>query len=534
MRLHAALTFWLAILLPANNGVSEELLQEHSSRPLQAEATLEALQTWETPVEGFFIRSHFDAPVVDPQMWRLEISGLVDHPLSLSLAELKALPQQSLYAVLECSGNGRGLQKPPAGGVQWQKGAVGNGQWTGVSLASLLAKAGVQKSARFATLSGADSPALPSVPRFIRSIPIDKLSAKDTLLALGLNRQPLPPLHGGPVRLVLPNWYGENWTKWITKIVISDNEDQSFYMKTGYRMPKQPVKPGEAWDPATGSPIEQIRVQSIIASPRADEMVAKGDVTIRGKTFSGAGAITKVEISTDQGRTWQIAEVEMPHKDGGWQEFSKTIKAEAASITVWSRATDKAGQIQPLETEWNPGGYLRNGVDSVTFSVGTTAHSAPRELLETRCLICHSQKLIESQRLSNGQWKKVLDKMIKYGAILTSEEATALQNYLANVSPEMTPATPARLNYLVANTNIAAKVAGNIKRGATLFQKNCAVCHDGNGQGKIGPRIQQLSLSQEEFSRTVLNGKRTMPAFANVLQKTDLLDIRAFLSKVAH
>ena len=128
----------------AKNAFAAELLVEHSSRPLQAESSMEALEAWETPISGFFVRSHFDIPAVDVAAWRLVIDGLVEHPISISLRDLMRLPSVTSHSVLECSGNGRGLQQPTVPGVQWRRGAVGNAEWTGVSINELLKRAGVK------------------------------------------------------------------------------------------------------------------------------------------------------------------------------------------------------------------------------------------------------------------------------------------------------------------------------------------------------------------------------------------------------
>jgi DMSO/TMAO reductase YedYZ molybdopterin-dependent catalytic subunit len=191
-------------------------LRRHNARPLDAESDLSMLVPWETPIEGFFIRNHNEIPVVDTERWILVIDGLVNKPLTLTLKDLRAFPNKSLHAVLEISGNGRASFQPKVPGVQWENGAVGNAEWTGVALADVLERAGVKPEARYLRVEGADKPALPSLPAFIRSVPIARAMEKDSLLAWDMNRQPMPVLHGGPLRLVLPRWYGESWMKFVT------------------------------------------------------------------------------------------------------------------------------------------------------------------------------------------------------------------------------------------------------------------------------------------------------------------------------
>lgn len=428
---------------------NESLLKTHLARPVQAEATMQALIPWETPVNGFFVRSHHGVPVIDEKKWVLQIDGLVEHPITLTLAELQKMQQTHHHAVLECSGNFRGIQDPPVPGVQWQRGAVGNAEWGGVRLADLLKKAGVKPEARFARIEGADKPILPSVPGFIRSIPLSKLLKPDTLLALKMNRMKMPPIQGGPVRLILPGWYGQNWIKWITHITLTKDEDAGFYMKKAYRMPKEVIKPGQPWDSTTGSAIEQLRVQSLIVDPTSNHPVRAGvKIKIRGKAFSGAGPIKKVELSTDQAKTWTLAILEKPHADGGWQAFQAQvlIPKDAKPFVILSRATDVTGATQPLTPEWNPGGYLRNSVDSVHLEVLKPGEKIrlvsntelnrelenPPTVLSAKCLLCHSQEMIEMQRLTAKQWEGVVKKMEYFGVQLTNDERKAILEYLAN------------------------------------------------------------------------------------------------------
>ncbi|HVE14545.1 MAG TPA: sulfite oxidase, partial [Elusimicrobiota bacterium] len=358
----------ISLLVPSLMA-QDELLKERNARPLDAEGTLQALEPWETPISGFFIRSHHEIPLVDPSTWTLEIDGLVDKPLKLTLKDLKRYPKRSLHAVLECSGNGRGLLNPGASGVPWEKGAVGNAEWSGASLAELLRKAGIKPKAKFARVSGMDAPPLPGTPAFVRSIPVEKLLKEDTVLAWEMNRETLPLLHGGPVRLVLPDWYGQNWIKWVSHITLTEEEDPGFYMKKAYRMP-------------SGETPQTLRVQSLITRPFPDERVPPGELEVRGKAFSGAGAIAKVELSADGGKTWVEAKVEPRHADGGWQDFAGTIAAKEGPLAVLSRATDAAGDVQPMESQPNPGGYLRNGVDSVACSVDKDADPEAEGLVQ--------------------------------------------------------------------------------------------------------------------------------------------------------
>jgi sulfite oxidase len=522
----------LGLVIPFTPLQASDLLIQHNSKPIQAEGTLDALSFWETPIEGFFIRSHHPVPTVDASSWILKIDGLVDHELRLTLSELKAMPQKSLHAVLQCSGNRRGQQTPTVPGVQWQKGAIGNAQWEGVSLADLLKRAGIQKKGRYLRLEGADNAALPSVPKFIRSIPLEKLSQIPAVLALEMNRTPLPVLHGGPMRLVLPGWYGENWIKWIDHISVTENEDPGFYMHKGYRMPRKAVTPLSKWDSATGIPIEELLVQSILTSPKEGAITPPGKMRVHGKAFSGAGSVARVEISMNGGEHWLPAQLEPPHSDGGWQEFSAEVQtSKIGSVTLLSRATDIQGNQQPLTSQWNPGGYLKNEVDRVTVLVSNHFQTQGAEILKQRCTTCHALELVTSQRISPSQWEATLKKMETFGVKLLAQDREALLNYLTHFSPADSRSQPTPIRYTAINPSFwrAELLKGDIKKGEALFKTNCTLCHGQKGEGQTGPRLRGKQIATADFWSTVKWGRDLMPSFAAQLKDQELADIRSYL-----
>ncbi len=508
---------WVVFSFCIASTFAQDLLIKHVSRPLQAESVSDALEPWETPISGFFIRSHHGVPVVDKENWILEIDGLVENPLKIRLKDLEKLPQQSLHAVLECSGNWRSRHVPKVAGVQWDKGAVGNAEWTGVSLAELLKQARVKPNAKFATVSGADKPPLPSVPAFVRSIPLSKLMDPSTLLALKMNREELPILHGGPLRLILPGWYGQNWMKWVVHINLSESEDAGFYMKKAYRMPD-------------GNPIEVLKVQSLLISPSPDAKVSAGLITVKGKAFSGSGKISKVQVSIDQGKTWKSARVEEPHADGGWQSFEWDFsKKSFGKVKVISRATDEKGQTQPVNIEWNPSGYVGNAVDQLNFTVVKGQSQEGRELFEERCLICHTKEMIQMQSLNHSAWEKVVAKMKSFGASFTEEEQKSIVDYLALESHSDQKSFT---DYASETEKLsqAKGSKGNLRHGETLYQTHCAACHGERAEGKLGPRLVDRQIPQATFESIVLNGQRTMPSFRESLKEAEVADLRAFLS----
>ena len=175
--------------------------------------------------------------------WEVEVVGLVEHPSRSALDALGRLEQVTTTAVLQCAGNGRALYRPRVAGAQWERGAVGQAEWSGVRLAELLDRAGVQAGAAHLHFHGGDAPPSPKTPAFVRSIPIERARVPSTLLALRMNGEPLPAVHGGPLRLVVPGWAGNNWSKWVRRIVVAREESPSFYMQTAYRMPREPIPP---------------------------------------------------------------------------------------------------------------------------------------------------------------------------------------------------------------------------------------------------------------------------------------------------
>lgn len=508
-------------------------LELKNSNPLQAESTAEALEPWETPISGFFMRTHNQTPIVDPDHWTIVIDGLVEKPLRLSMAQIKKMKTQSFHAVLECSGNGRGLQDPVAPGIQWVRGAVGNAEWGGVSVAEILRAAKVKPGAKFARVEGADKPALPSVPGFVRSIPIEKILDSKTILAFKMNREPMPILHGGPARLILPNWYGQNWIKWVTHITLMDKEDDGFFMKKGYRMPKSPLKPGEAWDSATGTPISEIRVQALVMHPVPGALLPVGKISVGGKAFSGKGPIVKVDLSIDQGKTWTRAHLTAQRASGGWQEFEGEFQVlEPGSLTILAKAEDAAGSQQPPEREWNPSGYLRNDIEKVEVQLLSQSQSNGSATATRNCLVCHSSEMIESQRLNRGQWEKVLTKMKGFGANVPESESSDLLDYLVELPKMQSARRPQSVNFAEAEKVVNTReIRGDARLGQKLFATHCMVCHGGSGEGKVGPRLSGRFVDKSIFVNTVLKGRGVMPAFSSQLSKADVENIRAFIQK---
>ena len=333
--------------------------------PEHWETSLAALgRAWLTPNDVFFVRSHFIPPDVDAATWRLEVAGLVETPLALSLAELRALPAVEDAITLECAGNGRGLFRlPSTSGTQWERGAVGTARWRGVSLRALLERAGVQPAARHVWFEAADQAPLPQVPHFVRSIPLEK-AMDDVLLAHGMNGVPLSTRHGAPLRAIVPGWFGMASTKWLTRIRVEPAASDNHFMAKGYRY----AYPGE--DPLAAAPVEALRVKSLITRPLDGAVVRPGTVEMRGFAWAGRAGVKLVEVSADGGSSWREARWTGEARPAAWRAWeAQADAARAGDLTLLARATDGAGESQPMTARANAGGYGNNSIHQVTVHV---------------------------------------------------------------------------------------------------------------------------------------------------------------------
>jgi len=314
-----------------------------------------------TSNRSFFVRSHFPVPE-KPLFDRVEVVGMVASPLKLDPAGLGTLTQVKRRVTLECAGNGRGLMPlASTSGTQWERGAVGTAEWEGASFAALLDRAGVKPDAKHVWFEANDRATLPQAPAFIRSVPIE-LARERGFLATRMNGVDLPCLHGGPVRFVLPGWYGMAWAKWVQRIRLEAVPSDNHFMVKGYRY----VTPGG--DPAQAPPVEAMRVKSVIVSPRPNQQVASAGTIVRGYAWTGGGkgTIRSVEVSGDRGKTWQPALLEGPEIPFAWRAFRATVRViTGGSAFVLARATDDTGATQPAQAEPNVGGYGNNSIHGV-------------------------------------------------------------------------------------------------------------------------------------------------------------------------
>ena len=206
-------------------------------------------------------------------------------------------------------------------GVPWERGGVGQAEWSGIRLADLLERAGLQPGAAHVHFLGGDAPPSPKTPAFIRSIPLDRALDPGTILATRMNGEALPTVHGGPLRLIVPGWTGNNWLKWVRRIVVSRDEAPGFYMQTAYRMAPPPGCPTTAPQSARPEPVTWMNVKSLITWPRAGGSVPNRPIEIRGIAWTGRGHVTKVEVSIDRRSPWIEATLMGDPEEGTWRQW---------------------------------------------------------------------------------------------------------------------------------------------------------------------------------------------------------------------
>lgn len=325
-----------------------------------------------TPNDAFFVRYHLSGlpGAIDPGRYRLAIGGHVNVPLQLSLAHLmRDFPTTELVAVNQCSGNSRGFFEPRVGGGQLGNGAMGNARWRGVPLRALLDRAGVRGGARQVTFNGLDVPPTDGVPDFVKALDIDHARDGEVMVAWAMNGAALPFLNGYPLRLVVPGFYGTYWVKHLSEITVVDADFGGYWMKTAYRVPDNEcacVAPGTK--PDRTRPISRFTVRSFITSHAAGARVAAGRLTeLRGIAFSGGAGVARVLVSADGAASWTEARLGDDLGRYSFREWRLGLRLAAGSHRVMARAYTRDGETQPLEPLWQPAGYMRNVVETLTL-----------------------------------------------------------------------------------------------------------------------------------------------------------------------
>lgn len=323
-----------------------------------------------TPNDAFFVRYHFsDIPLsIDPDLFRLEVKGHVDRPLSLSLADLKRdFEPIEIVAVNQCSGNSRGFVEPRVGGGQLGHGAMGNARWRGVSVKALLEKAGVRTGARAVAFNGLDRPPAPETPDFVKALDIAHAGDGEVMIAYAMNGEDLPWLNGYPLRLAVPGYYGTYWVKHLNEITVLDAAFEGFWMSSAYRIPDNDcacLAPGQRADRTT--PINRLNVRSFVTS-LADgaKLIANVGVLLRGIAFDGGDGVEAVLVSRDGGENWKQARLGEDLGRYSFRQWRIEVSLPVGAHELKTRAFNRKGQAQPLAPLWNHAGYMRNAVETV-------------------------------------------------------------------------------------------------------------------------------------------------------------------------
>jgi DMSO/TMAO reductase YedYZ molybdopterin-dependent catalytic subunit len=345
------------------------------ARPALLETPMEVFQqSLYTPNDRFFVRWHWgDLPTsIDVERYRIRVGGHVERPLSVSLAQLLRMPRVELAAVNQCSGNSRGLFQPRVPGAQWGHGAMGNAKWMGVPLRHVLDLAGVRGGALAVRVGAMDKPLIAGAPDFEKSLGVDHARDGEVMLAFAMNGEQLPLLNGFPVRLVVPGWFSTYWMKTVDTIEVLAAPDENYWMAKAYKIPTAPrasVASGAKDFPTT--PISRMIPRSWITSI-ADGATYGYDpvLPVEGIAMGGDVGVARVDISATGGRTWEPAVLGREDDRYGFRRFTARVNVpRPGRVKVMARCTNTRGETQPMEANWNPGGYMRNCVEPVIVAL---------------------------------------------------------------------------------------------------------------------------------------------------------------------
>lgn len=440
-----------------------------------------------TPQSAFFVRNNLPTPaesiVEHRDQWRFEVAGTVEAG-SLTLAELKTMPVHIVATVMQCSGNGRAFFDHHPSGSPWTVGAAGCALWTGVRVGDIIDRfGGATDDAVFLTTTGAD-PLPEGIDRnqvvVERSIPLEK-GLRDCLLVWEMNGAPLPLVHGGPLRLIVPGYYGVNNIKWVKRLALTQEQSGAHIQQSGYRI--RPIGTGGGPDHPS---MWRMNVKSWLNGPGAEgTLVKSGPVLLHGVAFSGERAINKVDISNDEGHSWQQAQLVGPDLGpNAWRSFVYQTDLKPGEYHFASRATDTEGDSQPRESEPNERGYGHNGWLDATLSM----------------MVVEELPIEET----------------------ASSSTVAASAAAATVAPKRVELSPLA------------------QQGRSIFlekaQPSCGVCHqlaDAGTQGAVGPNLNTLQPSLEQVTQAVTHGVGAMPAFGAQLSQQELEALAAYVSEAS-
>jgi len=351
-----------------------------NDRPINAETPAHLLDDAVTPADRLFVRNNGIPPAIegiDADQWTLQIEGeSCIKPRSFTLAELRSkFEHHTLRLQIECGGNGRSEFYPPAKGNQWTTGAIGCPEWTGVRLGDVLQDCGIADDAVYVAYEGVDRHLSgdPTKLPISRGVPVAKALEKESLIVWAMNGEPLPLLHGFPLRMVCAGWPASVSGKWINKILIRDRvHDGPKMTGQSYRVPCKPVAPGAAVADEDMCIIESMPVKSLITYPKSGVSHAFGEpMAIRGHAWAGDLRVRRMYVSTNYGSIWQRASLERPVNRLAWQRWSVVVDFPAVGYyEIWARAEDENEKSQPVVLPgWNPRGYLNNACHRIAVEV---------------------------------------------------------------------------------------------------------------------------------------------------------------------
>jgi DMSO/TMAO reductase YedYZ molybdopterin-dependent catalytic subunit len=353
-----------------------------TAKPENSETPLDEARSWVTPNPLFFVRNHFDVPAIDAASWELRVTGSVERELTIDLQSFEAFPQRSVFATLECAGNGRSFLGPSMPGVQWGAGAIGHAEWSGVPLRLLLQEAGLRPGALEVVAWGADSgreAGHPDEIAFARSLPLEKAVHPDTLVALRMNGEPLDRDHGFPARLLVPGWFGVASVKWLTCLEVSDRPFDGPFQAVKYTVRQ---RTGRGVRSESIGPME---IKSEILGPHEGETLSLGLARIFGLAWAGEEAVSAVELSLDGGASWCRASLVGPSAPYSWTLWEYLWDASrSGERALLSRAISSGGRVQPAAYDSLRDGYLINWSRPVKVRVDA---SKPRSRTLARSLL---------------------------------------------------------------------------------------------------------------------------------------------------
>ena len=337
----------------------------HEEDPFNAETGAAALAEGPvTATDAFYVRGHGPVPEIDPATWHLRIEGLVERELSLSIGTLReAFREREVTATLQCAGNRRaGLVavRDIPGEAPWGPGATGTATWTGVALADVLSVAGVADTATHVGFEGADlSPEAKPSQRFGGSIPLDKALRREVLLAWAMNGEPLTPVHGAPLRVVVPGYIGARSVKWLERIELRAEPWEGYFQNVVYRLLPEDEQPA----PGAGMPLGLVALNSDVLSPADGDTVPPGPLEVRGYAFAGGERyVARVDVSLDGGHSWSQAELLDDLGPWAWRHWRIRVDLAPGEHEITVRAWDSSAATQPEDEAalWNPKGYVNN------------------------------------------------------------------------------------------------------------------------------------------------------------------------------